>query len=128
MSKRGSTKEGFAKSKKHIHGEKPHPVYYKKKSRKDDDIEYITLSHQQNIKLNDGREITAIELEDNINPSERGSDKKSHVVPIVYEGKRSSLGKNENSYSFTEKVKTVIDRIFMTAPKEKAPQKNKKKK
>lgn len=127
MKKTKSSKEGFAKSKKHIHGTKSHPVFYKKKSRKSDDIEYVSFSHSKNITLNDGRTITAEEI-DNINPLERGTDKKSHVIAIVYEGKRSSLGKSTSEYSLTKKAKKYIENIFMNSPKEKAPVKKRSKK
>ena len=51
---------------------------------------------------------------------ERGTDKKSHVIAIVYEGKRSSLGKSTSEYSLTKKAKKYIENIFMNSPKEKA--------
>ena len=126
MSKRGSSKEGFAKSKKHIHGEQSHPTFFKKKSRKGDDIEYVSFSHSKEIILNNGQKIIADEI-DNINPSERGSGRKSHVIPIVYKGKRSSLGKSTSEYSLTSNAKKRVDYIFMNAPRENAPSKKRKK-
>ena len=89
--------------------------------------EVSSFSHSKKTTLNDGRTITAEEI-DNINPFERGTDKKSHVIAIVYEGKRSSLGKSTYEYSLTKKAKKYIENIFMNSPKEKAPVKKRSKK
>lgn len=111
MNKR-SKKSGFAKTKRYpgLH----HPAYYRKIGN--DFIEYVTFTKHNPAKINN-KIIITISLSGNINPKKRGLSP-SNVVPIVYIGKRSSLGKEEKNYSFNSNSdKIIIENIFNSSVK-----------
>lgn len=109
--KRHREKTGFADTKRYPH--KGHPANYKYQGN--NLIEYITFSHQNPAKIR-GKSIQTIELEHNIDKDDRG---KSHIVPIVYLGDRSSLGKENKKYAIHPDDKSKVDIVFENAPREK---------
>ena len=74
---------------------------------------------------NENGEITGAletrELTSNINKEERKQGIKTNVVPIVYQGKRSSLGEEKDDLSLVPEDKKIVDTIFEYSLKKPAP-------
>ena len=96
-----------------------HPAYYRKKGQ--DEIEYVTFTHSVEVDFDKNNKKKPIEKHDkvvtkrlhkNIDSARKGDSKYSHVVPRVYEGKRSALGKGTNEYVLDNLDKPLIDEIF----------------
>lgn len=107
----GRKKTGFADTKQVPHAN--HPAHYRKTGN--DDIEYITTTHHNPAKIK-GKTINTVPLNDNFNPKDK---KQAYVVPIVYEGKRSALGRERPDYNLTKNDKKIVDKIFENSPREK---------
>lgn len=60
-------------------------------------------------------------LKVNIDKTEKNKGDYSHVIPRVYEGKRSALGAGTNKYKLSEKDKPIIDDIFKKGKRYKVP-------
>ena len=118
-----SKRHGFADTKKGVHGTKSHPSKYKKISRSSDDLEYVTFTHHEEVEI-DNEKINTIELTSNIDPQKRGKEK-SRVVPIVYKGKRSTLGKERTDLSLTNHYQKIVDDLFEKGERRPAPKKSK---
>lgn len=109
--KRTRKTTGFADTKRVPHAN--HPAHYRKTGK--DDIEYITSTHRNPAKINN-KEIETIPLNKNFDKNDK---QPAFVVPIVFEGKCSALGKENNNYSIANEDKQTIDNIFKTAPRQK---------
>jgi hypothetical protein len=103
---------GWAETKRVPHVK--HPAFYKKKGQ--DDVDYVTFTHSLDVDL-DGKKIEALPLKSNINKNERGKSI-SHVLPKVYRGKRSALGKDTDKYSLTKEDRIIVDDVFENCPVE----------
>lgn len=114
--KKRSRSTGWAHTKKYPH--ERHPAHYRKKGN--DDIEYLTFTHSEEVDLPNGKKVTTVPLQNSITPSERGT-RRSYVFPKVYEGKRSALGKETSEYSIAPEDKTTVHTLFKTLPREKVP-------
>lgn len=112
---RNRNTSGFAKTKKVPH--ENHPAFFKRKGQ--NEVEYVTFTHSDEVDLGGKKKVKTIPLTDNIAPEERGTDKKSHAYPKVYEGKRSALGKGEKKYNLTPKSRKVVEDVFENCPREK---------
>lgn len=117
-------KTGFAETKPYTHTSTPHPCYYKKTG--EDQVDYVTFTHSRTIPVeNDSGEIIGVmktkELTSNISKKERKKGKKTNVVPIVYQGKRSALGEEKYNFSLVPEDKEIVDIIFDSSPKKPAP-------
>lgn len=117
MKKKRIKKDGWAITKRKPY--KNHPAYYRRKNNTNSDIEYVTFSHSSNVDF-DGNKIITIKLKKNINKNEDNT-KYSHVVPIVYNGKRNSLGKKTNNFTLSKEDYNFIMDIFKKASKNKKP-------
>lgn len=113
MKKKRIKKDGWAITKRKPH--KNHPAYYRKKGSNDNDIEYVTFTHSKKVDFN-GNEVVTIRLNKNINKKENDT-KYSHVVPIVYDGKRDSLGKKTNDFYLSKDDYDLVMDIFKNASK-----------
>lgn len=116
MKKGHKKKTGFAETKTYPH--KNHPARYRRNGVNNDDIEYITTTHHEEVLLN-GKLVNTIPLDNNINPKERKDlNQKSYVYPMVYVGKRSHLGKERNDLSLIGKDIEKVSKLFDTLPRE----------
>lgn len=110
-------RSGYADTKQHPH--KNHPAKYNR--LKNDNIEYITFTHHDKVKLGN-KFYDTIPLTSNIDKNERNKpNRKSHVFPKVFIGKRSALGKENKSYDLTKEDNDIANDLFETLPREKAP-------
>lgn len=113
-------KSGFANTKVYPH--KNHPANYRRIGV--DDIEYITFTHHDKVKVNN-KTYETIPLHDNINIKVQKANKNnlqkdiSFAYPKVYVGKRSALKSEITDCSFVEKDKILVNKLFDTLPKEK---------
>ena len=122
---RAKRKTDWAHTKEVPH--KNHPAYFKKKGG--DNIEYVTFTHSNSVDfdkdsnkpLEEHDIVETRQLQVNIDKTKKGSDEKSHVVPRVYIGTRSSLGKGTNKFELSELDEPLIDEIFKTAPRYPIP-------
>ncbi len=121
MGKKNSRSTGWAKTRKFPHTS--HPAFYRWKNSSSDDISYVTFTHSNPAKINN-EYVETVPLKTNIRKT--GDNSTSHVVPRVYEGKRSSLGKRTDEYRIAKEDQPTIDKIFKTAPRYPVPKKNKK--
>ena len=116
LAKRQSRKRGgWAYTKRYPH--KNHPARYRYTKNNNDDIEYITFTHSEQVVIIDekGKKtiVDTIPLNDNISPSERKKKgDNSYVFPYLYEGKRHSLGEETKDFNLTEKDKSWVDFLF----------------
>ena len=108
-------KSGFANTKKYPH--KGHPSNYRFLSK--DDIEYITFTHHEKVKVKD-KEFDTVPLNSNINSIERQKypKNKSYVYPKKFIGRRSALGKDRKDLSLIECDKKIVDKLFKELPTE----------
>jgi len=107
---------GWAYTKKYPH--KNHPAYYRK--QKDNDIEYVTFTHSEVVDL--GKEkVPTKKLNKNIDYKNKGENRYSHVLPRVYEGERSALGKGTNDFKLDKSDKATVDKIFATGKRYPVP-------
>ena len=112
VKKRSRRKKGFARTRSYPL--KNHPAFYRK--RGNDDIEYITFTHSENVIFDNGEILATRELQRNINPkSIRENGKKSYAVPRVYTGKRSSLKNELPDYVIDDLDKSLIEELFNTS-------------
>ena len=117
---------GWARTKKFPHAR--HPAFYKKKS-KNNEIEYITFTHSDEVDFDSDNENKPIEHHDIVKPRKlsknisknKGDKKDSYVVPRVYEGQRSALGQNTDEFGYDNSDKAIIDDVFNNAPRYKVP-------
>ena len=110
---------------------KLHPAVFKRKSRTNRDIEYLTFTHSEEVNLGN-KVVETIPLYDNISPKERSENKakglkpgenRSYVYPRVFEGKREALGKGAPKGEF-EPVPIDVEKIniyFEVLPHQKVP-------
>lgn len=129
MSKKKNNRKrstGWAHTKKYPH--KNHPAYYRKTGQ--DDVEYVTFTHSGKVDFDKGNKskpandhdvVETQKLSVNIDKTERGKGQYSHVIPRVYEGKRSALGEGTNRYKLSETDKPLIDDIFKNGKRYKVP-------
>lgn len=103
-------KNNFANTKKIPF--KNHPAIYRKTGKKDQ-IEYITTTHKNPAKIN-GQYIETRELKKNLNKSD---PQKGYLLPIVFEGKRSSLGKEITDFTISKKDYDLVDELFNNSPR-----------
>lgn len=110
---------GFADTKEYPH--RKHPANYRNIGN--NIVEYITLTHRDVVEINGKRYIT-IPLSDNIDKRVRMKNKGkkdkdiSFVYPKVYVGRRSSLGRENKTYSLTPSDEKKVDELFDTLPRE----------
>ncbi len=107
-------KSGFARTKTYPH--KRHPANYRKKDN--DLIEYVTFTHSDEVLIGN-QKIKTKSLSKNIDKRKQGEGV-SKVLPIVFEGKRSSLGKEEKLYLSKEDF-LIVEEIFKSSPHKKVP-------
>lgn len=128
MAKKNNRKRstGWAHTKQFPH--KRHPAYFRKTGQ--DDIEYVTFTHSEKVDFDKDNKAKPIEKHDivetrrlkvNIDKTEKNKGEYSHVVPRVYEGKRSALGAGTNTYKLAEDDKPTVDYIFKTGKRYKVP-------
>ena len=117
---------GWAHTKKYPH--KNHPAYFRKTGQ--DDVEYITFTHSEKVDFDKDNKRKPIEKHDvvktrklkvNIDKTEENKGEYSHVVPRVYEGKRSALGVGTSKYKLAEEDKPTVDDIFKNGKRYKVP-------
>lgn len=114
MKKGHQKKCGFARTKRYPG--KRHPAFYRNLSS--DEVEYVTFTKHNPANIN-GKIVEVRELSNNINPDKRGKTP-SNVVELVFEGKKSALHKNEDTYNFaSKKDKEIVEDVFKTAPRVK---------
>lgn len=110
---------GFADTRFYPHMN--HPANYRNIGN--DFVEYITLTHHDVVEI-DGKKYITIPLSDNIEKKVRMKNKGkkdrdiSFVYPKVYVGRRSSLGRENKSYSFTPSDAKKVNELFETLPRE----------
>lgn len=124
-------KSGWADTRKRPH--KQHPANFRRKSVNDDNIKYLTFTHSPTIETKVGDRISVVHtipLTDNISKRERAENKRkglkqgencSYVFPLVFNGSRSALGKNNEDYSPVPADKAIIDVLFLTLPEMVTP-------
>ena len=104
---------------------KNHPAQFRQK-KGSDYIEYITFTHSDRVDLDrwnkdlpleQHRFIKTEELIKNININERNTGEKSFAVPIVYEGKRTLLGRQVMGFEIFVDDRKKIDSIFKNGKK-----------
>lgn len=128
MAKKNNRKRstGWAHTKKYPH--KNHPAYFRKTGQ--DDVEYITFTHSEEVDFDKDNKRKPVEKHDvvktcklkvNIDKTEKNKGEYSHVVPRVYEGKRSALGAGTNKYKLAEDDRTTVDYIFKNGKRYKVP-------
>lgn len=128
MAKKNNRKRstGWAHTKQFPH--KRHPAFFRKTGQ--DDIEYVTFTHSEKVDFDKDNKVKPIEKHDivktrklnvNIDKTERKKGKYSHVIPRVYEGKRSALGTGTNMYKLAEEDKPIIDTIFKNGKRYRVP-------
>ena len=128
MAKKNNRKRstGWAHTKQFPH--KRHPAYFRKTGQ--DDIEYVTFTHSEKVDFDKDNKAKPIEKHDivetrrlkvNIDKTEKNKGEYSHVVPRVYEGKRSALGAGTNTYKLAEDDKPTVDYIFKKGKRNKVP-------
>lgn len=119
MAKKNNRKRstGWAKTKWYPH--KKHPAFYKREGQ--DDIEYVTFTHSKKVTFPSGESIDTVDLDYNIDYSNKGDHRYSHVVPRVYKGKRSALGKDTNEYRLEKSDRDKVDKIFTTGKRYPVP-------
>lgn len=114
---------GWAKTKKYPH--ERHPANYVRTNG--DNIEYLTFTHEPEVKLPNGAVIQTVPMSDNVSKLEREKAKRegknryetrSYAYPVVFEGKRSALH-NEVAGEFepTPFDKDRIDTMFRVFPR-----------
>lgn len=114
---------GFSDTRNFPH--KNHPANYRK--RGDDDIDYVTFTHSDEVHLSNGKKVKTIPLTDNISKKERAINKQtgkktiSYVYPKVFRGKRSALGKENKDYSLVPDDKLIVEKLFVDLPVENVP-------
>lgn len=107
---------GWARTKEYPH--KRHPAYYRK--QQGDNIEYVTFTHSDAVDL--GKEkVPTKKLNKNIDYKNKGENRYSHVLPRVYEGERSALGKGTNDFKLDKSDKATVDKIFATGKRYPVP-------
>ena len=102
-----------------------HPAEYRK-TRNGEEIEFVTFTHSPKVDLDkldknkpqeNHRIIATIELQNNIDieKNKNSTTEKSHVVPVVYQGKRDLLGRKRNEFKVSGVADTkIVDNIFKT--------------
>ncbi|MFQ9737745.1 MAG: hypothetical protein ACLR06_08405 [Christensenellaceae bacterium] len=58
--------------------------------------------------------VSTKKLNKNIDYKNKGENRYSHVLPRVYEGERSALGKGTNDFKLDKSDKATVDKIFAT--------------
>ena len=110
---------GWAYTKFYPH--KSHPAYFRKQGG--DNIEYVTFTHSGIVDFDEHKKTLPKEKHDvvktekllfNIGKNKKGDSNYSHVVPRVYIGKRSSLGRGTNEFKLHKDDHPLIDLIFRT--------------
>ena len=91
---------------------KRHPAIYRKTGKKDQ-IEYITTTHSNPANIN-GHYIETRELRKNLN---KNDNKKGYLLPIVFEGKRSSLGKEITHFTISKEDYNLVNELFINSPR-----------
>ena len=124
-------KSGWVDTRKRPH--KQHPANYKRKTVNDDNVKYLTFTHSSAVEtVINGKKyvVHTIPLTDNISIKERAENRRkglkpgenrSYVFPLVYNGSRSSLGKNNDDYSPVLADKIIIDTLFLSLPEMTTP-------
>lgn len=119
-------KSGWVDANKRPH--KNHPANFRRKSVNEDNVKYLTFTHSPAIETKVGDKINivhTIPLTDNISKKEREENKRnglkvgenrSYVFPIVFNGSRSALGKNNDDYSPVPADKAIIDCLYLSLP------------
>lgn len=124
--RRKDKKTGWSNTKQYPH--KRHPAYFRKTGQ--DDIEYVTFTHSEEVDFDKDDKKKPLEEHDivktnklnkNISVNAKPEDELSRVIPRVYEGKRSALGKGTNEYKLAEEDKPIIDEVFKTGKRYKVP-------
>lgn len=128
MAKKSSRKRstGWAHTKQFPH--KRHPAYFRKSGQ--DDVEYVTFTHSEEVDFDKDNKAKPIEKHDvvktrrlkvNIDKTEKSQGEYSHVIPRVYEGRRSALGSGTNKYKLAEEDKPIVDDVFKNGKRYKVP-------
>lgn len=131
MAKKSSRKRstGWAHTKWKPH--KNHPAYFRKTGQ--DDVEYVTFTHSETVDFDKDNKAKPIEKHDvvktrrlkvNIDKTEKNKGEYSHVIPRVYEGRRSALGSGTNKYKLAEEDKPIVDNIFKNGKRYKVSHTN----
>lgn len=89
---------------------KRHPAYYKREGK--DDIKYVTFTHSAEVKFENGDHEKTERLNVNIDRKPKKNDGYSHIVPRVYHGKRSALGKETNEYRLDKSDYSKVESVF----------------
>ena len=108
--RRAAKKTGWARTKRYPL--KRHPAYYKRQGK--DDIQFVTFTHSDEVKFDNGERERTMKLNVNINRNKKGEKDFSHVVPRVYEGKRSALGEEVDEYRLSKEDYDKVDSVFKT--------------
>ena len=90
----------------------------------------MTFTHSEKVEFDKNKKAKPIEKHDivvtrklniNIDKTEKKKGQYSHVIPRVYEGKRSALGTGTNTYKLAEEDKPTVDDIFKNGKRYKVP-------
>ncbi len=126
MAKKNRRNTGWAHTKKYPH--KNHPATYRR--RGNDEIDYITFTHSDEVQLPNKKKVKTIPLSDNVSKQEREDNKrkglkqgenKSYAFPKVFRGKRSALHSETKDFSLTKEDKKLVDKLFNELPVENVP-------
>lgn len=121
-SKTRSRSDGWAITSFSSH--KRHPAYYRKKN---DNIEYVTFTHSEEVAFSPTDKVRTKKLKHNIDKKSKDS-RYSHVVPRVYYGSRDSLGRETNKYSLDKEDRPLIEGGFRSWERRPSPAKKKPRK
>lgn len=133
MAKKNNRKRsfGWADTKRIPH--KKHPANFRRNGRDSDNVKYLTFTHSPIIEIKVGDKIKVVHtipLTDNISKKERAENKRnglkagenrSYVFPLVFNGSRSALGKNNEDYSPVPADRVIIDTLFLALPEMVTP-------
>ena len=115
LNKRSRRKNGFARTKNYPF--KNHPAFYKKLGN--DYIEFITFTHSDSVDFPEGK-VETKELRVNINYKDsKEKQRKSYVVPKVYESKRSALKNELHDFRVDKVDMPLIEDVFKNSKKQK---------
>lgn len=119
---------GWAWTKEYPHSN--HPATYHRLNTGNDDAEYITFTHSEEVDLGKKGKVRTVPLLDNISPSERKKNKeqgkkqgenRSYAYPKVFVGKRSALGSETDEFEPVDFDKKRIGKMFEVFPRENVP-------
>lgn len=126
--RRRKGKSGWAKTKTYPH--ERHPAAYKHVGADNDSIEYITFTHSEEVDMGKKGKVQTVPMLDNISPTERAKNKqegkkfgenRSYAYPVVFVGRRSSLGAETDEFEPVDFDKERVKKMFLVFPRENVP-------